>query len=252
MGNTLPIEFKKKFFILFTRELIINSEKKEILKLQDIIEKKRNINPVNLPNENVNIQQNLTPSQINGEIKKKLVFQKSSPPPSSLIQISKRTINPTQKRILVIPEPTLPKHLEYLKPIPSIKSEKIEIDLGKLNPLLKDPAVKVIEGNPDEVVYVSGTMGTQATRIVLTKEEIDEIIKKFSAISKIPIIEGIYRVVAGNLILSAIISEVVGSRFVIKKLPPVTQPVQQQIIPANNNPQIKKNYPVAGQPSIFS
>jgi type IV secretory pathway ATPase VirB11/archaellum biosynthesis ATPase len=101
--------------------------------------------------------------------------------------------------------------------LPSANAE-IEIDLGKLNPLLKDKGVRIIDGSPDEKVRIMGSMGTRITDIFLTKEDIDRIIGKFSEMSKIPTNEGIYRVVVGNLILSAIISEVVGSRFVIKKM----------------------------------
>ena len=88
----------------------------------------------------------------------------------------------------------------------------------KLNPLIKDPAVRTIEVNPDEKVIVTGTMGTKPTSIILSKEDIDKIIKKFSETAKIPVYEGIFRVVVGKLILSAIISDVVGSKFIIKKM----------------------------------
>jgi len=61
-------------------------------------------------------------------------------------------------------------------------------------------------------------MGTKRTNIILNKEEIDQIIKKFSETAKIPLYEGIFRVVVGKLILSAIISDVIGSKFIIKKM----------------------------------
>jgi hypothetical protein len=61
-------------------------------------------------------------------------------------------------------------------------------------------------------------MGAKPTSIVLGKEEINSIIKTFSDIAKIPLHEGVYRVVAGRLILSAIISDVIGSKFMIKKM----------------------------------
>jgi hypothetical protein len=66
-------------------------------------------------------------------------------------------------------------------------------------------------------VVVTGTMGTKPTDIILSKEDIDRVINKFSEVSKIPATEGIFRVIVGNLILSAIISGVIGSKFVIKK-----------------------------------
>ena len=118
-------------------------------------------------------------------------------------------------RILRIPEPKLPPTLQYLKPTPT----NIQIDLEKLNPLIKDSAVKTIECNgPDENIIVRGTMGTKRTNIILSEEEINQVMKKFSETKKIPLHEGIFRVVVGRLILSAIISDVIGSKFIIKKM----------------------------------
>ena len=65
---------------------------------------------------------------------------------------------------------------------------------------------------------VHGSMGTKPTNLLLKKEEIDEIIKKFSEATKIPQNEGIFKAVVGKLILSAIISETIGSKFVIRKM----------------------------------
>ncbi|MEJ2268006.1 MAG: hypothetical protein P8X70_02940 [Nanoarchaeota archaeon] len=61
-------------------------------------------------------------------------------------------------------------------------------------------------------------MGVKPTGIILNKKEIDKVIKTFSEKSMIPIHEGVFRVVVGRLILSAIISEVTGSKFIIKKM----------------------------------
>ena len=100
------------------------------------------------------------------------------------------------------------------KPIPTNK----EIDLGTLNTLVKDFAVKIIEcDGPETNILVRGNMGTKTTKIILTKEEINNLIQKFSKTAKIPAYGGIFRVVVGRLILLAIISEVVGSKFIIKK-----------------------------------
>jgi type IV secretory pathway ATPase VirB11/archaellum biosynthesis ATPase len=79
--------------------------------------------------------------------------------------------------------------------------------------------VKNIEcSGPDEKIIVSGAMGRKPTSITLSKEQIDEIIERFSQATRIPVSEGIYKVVHGNLILSAIVSEIIGSKFIIKKM----------------------------------
>jgi len=117
---------------------------------------------------------------------------------------------------LKIPEPRLPETVQYLRPIPTTRT----IDLGKLNPLIRDPFVKIIECNgPNEKIIVMGRMGRKSTKIILTKEEINNIINKFSEAGKIPVHEGVFKVVFGRLIFSAIISEVIGSKFIIRKMP---------------------------------
>jgi hypothetical protein len=130
-----------------------------------------------------------------------------------------------EKRVprLKIPELTLPKTFQYLKPIPL--NLPYEINFKKINPLVKDPLVKTIECfGPDSEIIVEGKFGRKRTQIKLTKEEINEIIQIFSAETKIPIIEGLYKVVLGNLELAAIISQV--TKFRIRKLSPIDKVAQ--------------------------
>jgi hypothetical protein len=114
-----------------------------------------------------------------------------------------------------IPDSKLPPHIQYLKPVPINK----DIDLAKLNPLINDSIVRAIECyGPGENIVVKGGMGVKKTAIILEKEEIDNIIQRFSKETKIPVQEGVFKVAAGRLILTAIISEIVGSKFLIKKI----------------------------------
>ena len=129
----------------------------------------------------------------------------------------KREINrpALQQARLVIPEQKLPPNLQYLQPTPTDKG----IDLGKLNPLIKDPMVKIIDcPGPDQNVVVTGNMGTKKTGIILGRDEISDIVEKFSAESKIPAHEGVFKVVVGRFIFLAIVSEIIGSRFTIRKM----------------------------------
>lgn len=205
MKEKLSVDFRKSFLISFTEELIIQSIRNNPVRLQEII----------------NIRE-----QSKGKFPKQIM--KALPPPKKIVPrqipvgqrlkmpITRQLRNPT----LEIPEPQLPLHLQYLKPVPT----NIEIDLYKITPLIKDPTVRIIEGNPDSTVLIVSTRGTKQTDIFLNKEDIERIISKFSEISKIPISEGVYRIVVGNLSLSAIISRIVGSRFIIKKLAyPITK-----------------------------
>jgi ribosomal protein S18 len=180
-------EFKRKFLFIFTKELINNSGRKEMIKLQSIVDERRKveiITPKETPKQIIQMKpQPILKREISESqkiIPKKIETRATiAPPTRPMIQ---RKIMPPPNKILFIPEPTLPKHLEYLKPTAASPTENREIDLGKINPLLKDPAVKIIEGSPDERVRVMGTMGTRVTDIFLSKEEIEAVINKFSEI----------------------------------------------------------------------
>jgi len=195
--------FKKLFLLHFTKELIRHSTEGEFLQLQTLVKQQSKGEEEELI-RSIKIN---SPEKRAKRLEKDLDFNKIFKGMKSKLFLQKRT--------LTIPEPTLPSHLQYLKPVPS----NIQINLEKLNPLIKDPAVKFIECNgPDEHIIVRGGMGTKPTNIVLGKEEIDKIIKTFSQLSRIPTHNGVYRVVVGRLILSSIISDVVGTKFTIKKI----------------------------------
>ncbi len=224
MEATFSNDFKKVFLLTFTKELIRHSEKRDILKLQKIIELKEGGRKKIPASETIVFKKETL-----GEISKsKIQIEARALEKLPLRKSPVRQFTRQVPRQLFIPEPKLPEHLEYLKPIPT---PGVEIDLFKINPLIKDSAVRIIEANPEERVTVTGTMGTKPTGIILSKEDIDRIINKFSEFSKIPVTEGIYRVVVGNLILSAIISENIGSRFTIKKMTAGQNPANRPQLP---------------------
>jgi len=131
--------------------------------------------------------------------------------PASTLRVPIRMMAP----ILRIREPALPHTVSYLKPQPTTE----EINLGKINILIKDAAVRVIECNgPEQSVIVVGMMGRKPTPIKLTSSEIEEIVGKFAAVSKIPVHEGLFKAAFGNLVISAVISETVGIKFIIRKI----------------------------------
>jgi len=183
-------EFRKFFILQFTKELIKHSTPIEVFELKNIIKE----------------EEKKTKDKIKKQVKKPTI-QMQSPIPKPIIS--------PQRRVLKIPAPKLPSALQYLKPTPS----NTEIDLGKLNDLLKDPLVNLIEcDGADANIIVKGNMGIKKTNIVLSKKEIDEVINKFSATAKIPLSEGVFKIAVGKLILSAIVSEVISSKFIIQKM----------------------------------
>lgn len=199
-------EFKHIFILTFTKELIINSIADEFkrLKVQEKIEKE-----ILKEKTKKIIKEYEKPLSLSPEKQLKAMTQ-FKPLPKPFI------INKAAPRRLIIPQARFPQRLQYIKP--TVSTMPFQIDLGKLDPFIKDPGVQIIECNgPDEKIIVK-TPAEKPTNVTLTKEEIDKVIQKFSEVSKIPIQEGIFRVAVGNLLLSAIISGVIGSKFIIKKL----------------------------------
>lgn len=130
------------------------------------------------------------------------------------IEQTRKTFKPLISS-LRIPENQLPLRLQYLKPIPT----QSDLNLGKLNEVFKDKYVKSIECNGIGEAVIVNSPTSKQSNIILEQKDIEEIIKEFSRVSKIPVHEGIYKVAAGHLILLAAISEIVKTRFIIKRIP---------------------------------
>jgi len=204
------LSFKVFFLLQFTKELIKHSGAGEVFKLENILrgQTKEDGNRI----KNIIKEKEKRPKKIEQQLEVQLK-EKEKPLFKPLPR--PRVIRRTFPSVLRIPEPKLPPRLQYLRPTPT----NIQIDLEKLNPLIKDPMVRDIQCNgPDKNIMVKGAMGVKGTNIILSKEEINQVIKKFSETAKIPLQEGVFKVVVGRLILSAIISDVVGSKFIIKKM----------------------------------
>lgn len=208
-------DFREQFLIRFTEELIRGTDsyqkifiKKEVKEIEKenkgtpkettIIPKKeiKEIVHEKIQKDSENLSRIKQEEEVFGEFKPRLPERRIVPP-------------------LRIPEYMLPETVSHFKPVPT----REQINLEKLNPLIRDPLVKVIECNgPDEPIVVMGAMGRKPTSLSLRKEQIEEIIQKFSEETRIPVSEGIYKAVHGNLIISAIISEIIGSKFIIRKM----------------------------------
>jgi len=200
LGKTKD-EFRKYFLLLFTKELIRHS-KEEFFDLEHTIKRKEHYikkqKPIHKPTDSFT-------KKVNQEFKK----TKEITPP----QIFQRKF-PIKKRFF-IPEQPLPPRLQYIKPYPT----KSKINLGKIEPLAQNQNINIIECNgPEEKIIVKGRAGTKITNIFLNKEEINQILSNFSEASKIPLSEGIFKMAVGKYIVSAIVSDVIGSKFIIKKM----------------------------------
>jgi len=253
--------FGKFIILEFTKELIRNYSPEEILKIKSSLQEKQIFNlevkneeekviefvpekiekvekiPSILKQEKqIIVQEKKIPAIVKKEepnLVKKEWFQEKKEDEKTLLprkekefpdmQIYRKPIEYLPKKDqfrelkIVIPETRFPSHIQYIKPVPINK----EIDLGKLNPLVNDKFVKIIECyGPNENLFIKGSMGVKKTGITLTDEEIKNIINKFSEETRIPANEGIFKVASGRLMFSAIISETIGSKFIISKMPP--------------------------------
>jgi len=221
----LEQKFKKfeSFFLLeFTKELIRNSKTEEIFILEKILKeesekeqekenkRKKEIHEIIKEKTqkekrlfSINKEQDLEEDIQKPLIAKKPFFRKE-------FKKQSRTF-PKKVRLREI---RLPPRFQYIKPT----STNLEMNLGKLNPLIKDRQVREIECHGSGKKIIVKTTGVKITNIILTKNEINEVIEEFSKAARIPFHEGIFKVAAGRLTISAVISDVVDSKFIIKKI----------------------------------
>lgn len=102
--------------------------------------------------------------------------------------------------------------------IPQPQSQNIEAGLEKINKILSDSAVQSIEcSGPDKNITANKSGRIETIPITLTKEEISKITQFFSEKTKIPLVTGVFRANLANLSITAIISDFVGTRFILQK-----------------------------------
>lgn len=232
MFETVSDEMRLKALLDVVRSLIVNSQNAEIFRLEEIMRDKvwkasKGPEFVSKGDMKEKIKEEVKAryEKIKGEkidkdkLKSDFIESRiSSNAPKKVLKRPplRRPVQFKTRRVLTIPKVYLPRHLSNVKPV---ATEKVSIDLGKLNPFVQDPNVMAIETEGEnQKVYVSGSFGKKPTNVALTKSEIDEVIKRFSEKSKIPTNEGLFKVAVGKLLLTATISDSVGSRFIIEKI----------------------------------
>jgi len=201
MLKTTSQEFRKIFLLEFTKQLIKATAPEELIKIETILDEEEKEKKEEIKHQ---VKEKLEPTQ---SLKRNLIVPRTHP-----IKQRARRFRPLLSP-LRIPENRFPQRLRYLKPIP----QNINLELGKLNQLIKDPQVKSIECNGENRKIIVRTPNLKKTEITLDKEEINQIVQEFSKHSRIPIQRGIYKVAAGRLILLSAISEVIGTKFIINK-----------------------------------
>jgi hypothetical protein len=224
------------FLRLFTRELIKNIFKEELIQTNIQAEriKQKYLEPVLSSDEAIMKVVENPAFHVSRYDVDELPYEKKITPRKKLFR------KPMIQRIR-IPKGDLPRNfLEKIKKkrgrVPIREMPKTELNalqnirpqsqlrpssfnLGKIELLLKDNFVQSIEClGPGQNILIKRQNQITPTRLILNSEEIKNIINNFSQNAKIPIVGGVLKAAVGNLIISAVISEFVNSRFIINKI----------------------------------
>jgi hypothetical protein len=116
-----------------------------------------------------------------------------------------------------IPLPQEPYSPSAMKP-----GQKIDtVNLGKISSVLIDPSVFSVEcPGPNKNLLVNRSGSVQASSITLTVEEINAIMQNISDQTRIPITPGVFKAAVQDLVVTAVMSDFVGTRFMIQKRMP--------------------------------
>jgi len=103
----------------------------------------------------------------------------------------------------------------------AVRQQGVVGNYGKITPLLNDPSVSSIEcPGPDKPLIIIRTGQKQFTKISLNKSEIRDIFEEIAEKARVPFMEGVFRAAVENFSINGIVSEIIQSRFVIKKQTP--------------------------------
>jgi len=89
----------------------------------------------------------------------------------------------------------------------------------KIEQLLKDPTIEIIDcPGADKQLNITRRGIKQRTKIILTKDEIKQFLEKIAQEARVPLIEGVFRAAVDNFIINAVVSDEIGSRFILRKI----------------------------------
>jgi len=210
MLEKTSVEARTIFLLKFTKELIKNSKGTEILRLEEIIRKKVGL-------RSLFHEAKLIPKEKIDERIREILLKRPVKKIEEVKEPSKRTMpfpQNEQKIALIVPKPRFQETQRYLNQPPIQET----INFGKIDILVKDPNVNVIEfPGENQKILVEGKMGRKFTGIILTQEDAKDLVDNFSKRAQIPLNNGINKIALGNLFLTAIISGQTINHILIKK-----------------------------------
>ena len=223
--NESPI--RDLFLQYFVRELLRNALKEEPVIKNDSIEitltqSSPEMNPsMATPKEKIN-----PPLQMpKRKILARTIMPRNMPKqnfPSSILpprKLNTYSASPQNRPMQLLPIPQAGPATET----------KGNINFGKLSQVLTDPAVLSIEvPGPGKYVLVNRSGRIEMSSMTLSKQEIDSVIEDISEKTKIPVLPGIFKTALSNFLITAVVSDFVGTRFIIQKRNQFNSPVQQE------------------------
>jgi len=133
------------------------------------------------------------------------------------VSLRKELEKAREKIIRGITAPPVTEEKKAVQPQPAAEIEAA-FDLGKINVFIKNPEIISIECNgPNNVLVVKKGLQAINTTTTLSTDEINDLIHKFSVASKTEITP-IFKAAAKDLIMTAFISPIIGTRFVLSKV----------------------------------
>ena len=124
----------------------------------------------------------------------------------------------TQSRQIVPPVQNIPREIVAAPVLVPGKVIDVGEGYGKITPLFNDNSVSTIEcaGEGKELMVIRAGQ-KQKTRIVLSDAEIRKVLQEVADKTHIPLLDGVFRATLSGFSINAVISDLIGSRFVIKK-----------------------------------
>lgn len=246
-------EWKFDFLREFTRELILNTP--YVLSIQEVIaEKSENleeefektieeiIKEFNLKSRSTPLnKEEFSPKDLKSTVLEKKEIEKEEKMLPSIAASIQQSPTPEipKKEYTILHHTEMP--IKAISPSPNIEFVRKEIEkkelispvnrissqqsyfvgdaYAEIMKIMSDPRVNILEcPGPNKFLLVKTATRIMMTKIKLSEEQIKYVVEKFSLETKIPIIGGLFRAMKDNLIITAVISEIAGSRFIIKKV----------------------------------
>jgi len=114
--------------------------------------------------------------------------------------------------------PNLPLIKTTMPVVPKVASmQKITI-MDRLNKIFADPAVQVLNcPGPNKNVLITRLGMVQPSQISFNENEINDFMKDLSEKTRIPLIPGLIKVIFQNLIITSVVSEFIGTKFIAER-----------------------------------